>query len=180
MDDIEKELFRTAMKGVKPLILKKRITVPPPKPRPVAKKPDYAAEDEDKAQLSDHEYLTPLTSDSLVAFKRTGIQHKVLRNLRAGQYNVEAILDMHGMTVAEAKDSLSIFLSQCQQEGVCHVLIIHGKGSASSHPILKNKLNHWLRDLAQVLAFCSATAKDGRSGAMYVLLKKIRGDIRER
>jgi DNA-nicking Smr family endonuclease len=178
LDDIEKELFRSAMHGVKRLIIEKKITPQPPKPKPVRRKSPTADDNEEKDPLSDHEYLEPLTSESLVAFKRTGIQHKVLRNLRAGQYNVEAILDMHGMTVAEAKDALSRFLSQCLQQGVCHILVIHGKGRAHSHPILKNKLNHWLRDLAQVLAFCSATAKDGRSGAMYVLLKNKKGEIK--
>jgi DNA-nicking Smr family endonuclease len=177
LDDIEKELFRIAMKGVKPLILEKKITAPPPKVRPARKKQAHATEPEEGTQLCDHEYLPALTSDTLVAFKRTGIQDKVLRNLRAGQYNVEAILDMHGMTVAQANDSLSSFLSQCLQQGVCHALIIHGKGRSHSHPILKNKLNHWLRDLPQVLAFCSAAAKDGRSGAMYVLLKNKKREI---
>jgi DNA-nicking Smr family endonuclease len=178
LDDIETDLFRTAMQGVKRLVIEKKITPELPKPKTIKRKPATDAKTEAEPCLSDHEYLEPLTSESLVSFKRTGIQHKVLRNLRAGQYNVEAILDMHGMTVAEAKDSLSSFLSQCLQQGLRHVLIIHGKGRAHSHPILKNKLNHWLRDLSQILAFCSATAKDGRSGAMYVLLKNKKGEIK--
>jgi DNA-nicking Smr family endonuclease len=179
LDDIEKELFRTAMRGVKRLKIAKKITVEPPKPSPKVRKKTNVDESADTVPLSDHEYLAPLTSESLVEFKREGIQHKVLRKLRAGQYNVEAVLDMHGMTVAEAKDSLSIFLSQCHQKGLCHVLIIHGKGRTSGNPILKNKLNHWLRDITQVLAFCSAAARDGRSGAMYILLKNKGESVRD-
>jgi DNA-nicking Smr family endonuclease len=175
-DDLEKDIFHNAMQGVKRLVVEKKIT--PELPKTGFKKRKPAAENSsDQPGLSDHEYLPSVTSDTMVAFKRTGIQDKVLRKLRAGQYNVEAILDMHGMTVAEAKDSLSIFLSQCLLQGICHVLIIHGKGRSSAHPILKNKLNHWLRELAQVMAFCSATAKNGRSGAMYVLLKNKKGEI---
>ena len=176
-DEFEKELFRTAMVGVKPLPFTPKISPTPPKPSVIRPRKvmdaDFAAED---VGLSDHEYLPCLTSESLVHFKRVGIQDKVLRKMRAGQYNVAAILDMHGMTVAAAKTSLTIFLSQCQQQGVCHVLIIHGKGRSTSQPILKNKLNHWLRELAQVLAFCSATVKNGHSGAMYVLLKNKKGE----
>lgn len=176
LDDIEKELFRTAMSGVKRLKVVKRVIVEPPKPSPKVRKKNKIEETDETLALSDHEYLEPLTSESLVEFKRAGIQHKVLRKLRAGQYNVEAVLDMHGMTVAEAKSSFSKFLSQCHQQGISHVLIIHGKGRSISHPILKNKLNHWLRDLTQVLAFCSAAARDGRSGAMYIILKNKRGE----
>ena len=81
-------------------------------------------------------------------------------------------MDLHGKTVEESKIALSRFLMQCQAKGIRHVLIIHGKGHKMGKPILKNKLNHWLRQIDDVLAFCSATAKEGRSGALYVLLRR--------
>jgi len=40
-------------------------------------------------------------------------------------------------------------------------------------PVLKIKVNSWLRQKAQVLAFCSARPQDGDTGAVYVLLKKV-------
>jgi DNA-nicking Smr family endonuclease len=51
--------------------------------------------------------------------------------------------------------------------------IIHGKGSSTSGrpPVLKQKVNYWLRLYDQVLAFCSATRRDGGTGAVYVLLR---------
>ena len=39
--------------------------------------------------------------------------------------------------------------------------------------MLKIKVNSWLRQKDQVLAFCSARPQDGGTGAVYVLLKKI-------
>jgi DNA-nicking Smr family endonuclease len=51
---------------------------------------------------------------------------------------------------------------------------VHGKGNGSwqKQPVLKNKLNQWLRQRDEVLAFCSARPCDGGTGAIYVLLKK--------
>ena len=47
--------------------------------------------------------------------------------------------------------------------------IIHGKGIDS---ILKTCVNGWLRQIPEVLAFCSAPAAQGGNGAVLVLLKK--------
>jgi DNA-nicking Smr family endonuclease len=169
ISDADKTLFREAMRGVKPLTLSEKTTSKPPaKPR-VKRKP--ASQTVIVSPFSDYEQLEPVGSEDLLEFHRSGIQHKMLRKLRSGQYNVEAILDLHGMNVAEASESLAIFLTQCYQQKVRHVLIIHGKGRSNNKPILKNKLNHWLRQTDLVLAFCSATASNGRGGALYVLLK---------
>ena len=53
------------------------------------------------------------------------------------------------------------------------VKIVHGKGSEA---ILKTCINGWLRQLPEVLAFCSAPPKDGGNGAVLVLLKKPKAD----
>ncbi len=176
IDAADKQLFRDAMRDVKPLKQPKKLATLPPSIETSFKKRRRASEEPLLAPLSDFENLDQLSSEDLVEFNRAGIQHKILRKLRGGQYNVEAILDLHGMTVTEARESLYHFLLQCQQKGACHILIVHGKGRISGRPILKNKLNHWLRQLDNVLAFCSARAKDGHSGAMYVLLKQQKGE----
>jgi DNA-nicking Smr family endonuclease len=166
----EAALFRDAMRGVKPLAhtkitAQKKILTPrrPPKIDDLL---------EESFPFSDYERLDPVKSDDFLEFSRSGIQHKVLRNMRRGQYNAEAILDLHGKTSAKARESLSEFLLQCQHEGVRHILIIHGKGRDSDTPILKNKVNNWLRQTEQVIAFCTATPKHGGSGALYVLLRR--------
>lgn len=178
IDETEKQLFRDAVRGVKPLPQVNKLEPSAPPIETGFKKRRKIHEEPSPAPLSDFENQAPLSSEDLVEFNRAGIQHKTLRKLRTGQYNVEAILDLHGMTVTEARETLYHFLLQCQEKGAYHVLLVHGKGRISGNPILKNKLNHWLRQLDIVLAFCSARAKDGHSGAMYVLLKqKKRGDL---
>jgi DNA-nicking Smr family endonuclease len=169
----DKLAFRDAMRGVKPLNHTKTtlgtINRPTPKKR---RQTEIEEETETGFPFSDHENLPPVSGEDLIEFARSGVQHKMLRKLRLGQYNVDAILDLHGKTVEEARQSLSDFLLRCQQRALRHVLIIHGKGRYSNQPVLKNKLNHWLRQTEQVLAFCSATSKSGSSGALNVLLRR--------
>lgn len=128
-----------------------------------------------KATLTDIAGLSPVTANEYLSFKHPSIPDKTLRKLRKGKYNVDAMLDLHGMTVDEAENAVNAFLAQCVQRELRIVLIIHGKGSHSEAPILKNKLNHWLRSYNIVLAFCSASPRHGGSGASYVLLKHQRG-----
>jgi DNA-nicking Smr family endonuclease len=170
--DDELSLFRDAVRGVKRMETTKIEKVI----KPVKRKRQVLENDNVSASIfSDHETLDPVTSDCTLTFNQPGIQHKTLRKLRTGQYNVEGILDLHGMTVLEASEALHQFFLRCKQENLRHVLIVHGKGRDQSQPKLKNKLNHWLRQTEQVLAFCSATNKDGRTGALYVLLKNYKG-----
>jgi DNA-nicking Smr family endonuclease len=162
----EVDEFRSAMRNVKKLTHTKASPVvakPKPKVRP-------KEEIIHTQYFSDFDRLEPVSGDEMISFARPGIQHKILRKLRTGQYNSDVILDLHGKNVMAAKKSLSDFLQACQSKGIRHVLIIHGKGRGQEKPILKNKLNHWLREAEQVLAFCSAS-KHGRGGALYVLLK---------
>ena len=105
----DKNAFQEAMKGVKPLTYtkitphspqrhKKRVTL---KERP---KPKI-----DTFEFSDFEKLPLVETNDHIQFSRPGIQHKILRKLRLGQYNVEAKLDLHGMTVARAREATSHF-----------------------------------------------------------------------
>ena len=52
--------------------------------------------------------------------------------------------------------------------------LVHGKGLGSGQrgPILKGKVDRWLRRWDPVLAFSSARQVDGGTGAIYVLLRK--------
>jgi len=109
----------------------------------------------------------------VLSFSRSGLQHNVLKKLRQGKQPVEHTLDLHGLTVAQARVELSGFLGECEAAGIRHVIIIHGKGYRSrDKPVIKPMLNRWLREVENVLAFHTAQPKDGGSGAVYVLLKK--------
>lgn len=113
-------------------------------------------------------------SDDFIAYNREGVPHKTLRNLKKGQYNVEAVLDLHRKTVEEARTIVDAFLHECLQNELRVVLIVHGKGKLGGPPILKNHVNHWLRLASPVLAFCSSTPRHGGNGAVYVLLRRVK------
>jgi DNA-nicking Smr family endonuclease len=160
--------FHKAVEGTKPLKHDKiRLTPPPLKIRK-----QQVKFDDDELNLNEALDINPVQGEEFINFKQNSISNKILRKLRKGQYNVDAILDLHGMSVDKAKHAVYSFLQQCLHEGIRVVLIIHGKGHHSKMPILKNKLNHWLREINVVLAFCSASPSHGSRGAMYVLLKR--------
>ncbi len=124
--------------------------------------------------LSDAEPFPELETGEELIFARPGLQHNVLRRLRRGQFLVQAELDLHGCTVAEAEQLTAGFLHQARKRRWRCVRIVHGKGrcSVGQLPVLKGKVNAWLRRRDEVLAFCSARPVDGGTGAVYVLLKK--------
>ena len=114
-----------------------------------------------------------VTSDEALFFTRPGLQQRQLQRLKRGQLPIEAELDMHGMTAVLARSAVVDFIALCRDRHIRCVRIIHGKGygSTNSAPILKNRLNSWLRQHPDVMAFSSAQIQDGGSGALYVLLK---------
>ena len=107
-------------------------------------------------------------------FSRNGVQNSVLRKLRRGQYRVEAELDLHRLTANQAHKALFEFLFHSKRRQLRCIRIIHGKGlgSKDKRPVLKGRVNQWLQQREDVLAFCSARQCDGGTGATYVLLRK--------
>jgi DNA-nicking Smr family endonuclease len=109
-----------------------------------------------------------------LSHRRPGVPASVLRELRRGDYPIEAELDLHGMTVTQAKRALHGFLANALARHLGCVRIIHGKGlrSGSDGPVLKTTVNGVLRKTAAVLAYVSARPADGGTGAVYVLLAR--------
>lgn len=124
----------------------------------------------------------PLTATDVVwlgpqdelSYKRDGIQHGVFRKLRLGQYPIAAQLDLHRMTMDEARQEVFNFIRECLRHGARSVLIKHGKGERNPDRIavIKSCINQWLPQLADVMAFHSAQPKHGGTGAVYVMLRK--------
>lgn len=171
LSDEERQLFQDAMRGVERLITTKIL----PLEKKPGKKPKNLVNYEEKARhftFSDYEKLDAVTSEERLEYFKPGLQHKIIRKFRKGQYNVQGIVDLHGMTVDQARDKIEQFLTECKINKISHLLIIHGKGRPHQTPILKNRLNQWLRQSDEVLAFCSAAAKDGHTGALYVMLRR--------
>jgi DNA-nicking Smr family endonuclease len=171
-DDIT--LFR---ESVGPIIFlqQDKVTPTPKRPRPF---PRNTLENQ-RQVLHDSLYGDPFleeaeTGEELL-FSRPGLQHRLLRRLRRGQFSVGAELDLHGLSVPEAYTSLTAFLKKCRLRNVHCVRIVHGKGlkSPQGRPVLKGKVERWLRLRDEVVAFSSARPVDGGTGALYVLLKRL-------
>ncbi|MCL1073166.1 DNA endonuclease SmrA [Shewanella dokdonensis] len=118
--------------------------------------------------------IPPVKPDDMLSFKREGVQDAVFKNLRLGKYKVAAELDVHGMNVRQARDSLISFILQQQQRGARCLLLIHGKGHSNKPfpALIKSCVNYWLTQLDEVLAFHSAKREQGGYGALYLLLPK--------
>lgn len=115
-----------------------------------------------------------LETGEVLEFIRPGVQRRLFRELRRGRLAPEDMLDLHGLRVAEARRALAGFLAHAMRHRLRVVQIIHGKGSRSEgqQPVLKQKINQWLRQREEILAFCSAPRFDGGTGAAYVLLSR--------
>lgn len=109
----------------------------------------------------------------VLSFSRPGIQHGVLKNLRQGKYEIQSMLDLHRHSVEQARQALWSFIADCHRQGVRCALVTHGKGEGREQPArLKSCVNHWLRQIDQVLSFHSAQKQHGGAGATYILIKK--------
>ena len=109
-----------------------------------------------------------------------GLDPRILRRLRRGEFAYRAMLDLHGMSAAAARVEVERFVTDAIADGNRCVLIIHGRGrnSKDNVPILKERLKTWLargRVGRSILAFTSARPADGGAGALYVLLRRRRG-----
>lgn len=167
----DESLFLAEMADVTPLKPDNKIKTSkkPKKPLPQqdAGNEPYAVSD----VFSDTEILDECPE--VLSFSRSGLQHNVLKKLRQGKNPIEHSIDLHGLTVAQARQQLLTFLAECETSGIRHTLIIHGKGYRSREkPVIKPMVNRWLRQLDNVLAFHSAQPADGGSGAVYVLFRK--------
>jgi DNA-nicking Smr family endonuclease len=166
--------FGALLSDVIPLPQINRAILERPRPLPI---PEQRLRDDQetlKESLSD---WTPwehgIESGDELVYARTGVSPQTLRKLRRGHWAIQAVLDLHGHTVVEARAALADFLAACRRDGVRCLRIIHGKGlrSRNREPVLKGKIAVWLMQRSDVLAFCQARRTEGGGGAVVVLLR---------
>jgi DNA-nicking Smr family endonuclease len=168
----ERDLFQAHMRDVKRLRTKERHTS---RPKPEARARFTRADEQEvlrESLMPPHDAAVLGTGDEL-SFRRPHVPESILTRLRRGHYAVDAEIDLHGLTAIEAKHALREFIAEAVDRRMTCVRVVHGKGRRSGPrgPVLKNIVNHWLQRSNAVLAFGSARAVDGGSGAIYVLLR---------
>lgn len=167
----DSRLFRQSVGAVK-RIDHDRALIQHPRPAPVPTQRKRQERAVIKQLMSGDLDLSELETGEELLFAQPGVSPTTIKRLRQGHYSIRAELDLHGMTVPMARQALGRFLAQCLAHGEHCVRIVHGKGHGSFNrrPVLKGKLDRWLRQRIEVLAFCSARPVDGGTGAIYVLL----------
>jgi DNA-nicking Smr family endonuclease len=171
------ELFAREMADVKPLPSSGRVWrggATPPSPGQL-----YRRQAAQRASGRDENFLTTdfvefVDRNAVLSFRRPGIQHGVFRKLERGEYPIEAVLDLHLMTIEEARTAMFEFIRDCMRYDVRSALVNHGKsGRQPGKPAtLKSYVAKWLPQFEEVLAFHSALGRDGGTGAVYVMLRK--------
>ena len=168
----ERALWRGVARSIKPLRRREReasdeepdaVAAAPPRPPPLKAKPVKPAAAPRPAKPPGPPPLAPLARRE---------KQKLVR----GRAPIDARLDLHGMTQAQAHAALARFLRHAQADGARFVLVITGKGVRAGEPgVLRRQVPLWL-GLAEfrdaVVGFEEAHMTHGGEGALYVRLRR--------
>lgn len=139
--------------GEKPKIRTVSAVAPPPPPQPLRPPP-----------------LAPL-------------DRRTKQKLARGKHDIDARIDLHGLTQSEAHSALVRFIRRAQRDGARVALVITGKGArpgADPHEergVLKRQVPLWLESTelrSFVIGFEEAGRGHGGQGALYVRVRRDR------
>lgn len=168
-DDQDAELFARMVGPVTPLRPRaSRVPAPlPKKTAPVA-----------LAEVRFVEVDLEGCAQPAVALSALGLEPGRLHALREGRIRPQATLDLHGFSATDGARAATQFIARVVAAGHVCALIIVGRGRRSmGEPVLREVVPPTLtqsESAPAVLAICSAHARDGGPGALYVLLRKRR------
>jgi DNA-nicking Smr family endonuclease len=111
------------------------------------------------------------------------LDRRLKRRLSSGRAEVDDVIDLHGMTQAQAHQALNAFLWRAAGAGAKIVLVVTGKGKmqdsgdfdGGERGVLRRHAPQWLRDSSLrsiVLSVEEAGRPHGGSGALYVRLRR--------
>ncbi len=171
--EAERNLFTRAVGKVAPIANQERVWSPPQRPstRPLQQDLDNEAVMHE-SMSDDFDISTLLDADDQLSFRRPGIGTDITRKLRKGEWSIQGQIDLHGLRSDEARNAMGQFIRDAKRMGWRCVRVVHGKGlgSPGKEPVLKSKVQRWLVQKNEVLAFVQAKPSDGGGGALLVLL----------
>ncbi|MGJ4930889.1 Smr/MutS family protein [Bradyrhizobium sp. HKCCYLS2038] len=176
LSEDERALWETVARQIKPLRKMPR----PVRPHP----PMVTAEPQPDKPMTTPRPVAPLVVPKpakpaippLVSLGR-----KERSRLSRGRSEIDARLDLHGMTQSRAHQALHHFLHRAQHDGLTFVLVITGKGTIGADPergVLRRQVPHWLslpEFRALIIGFEEANVGHGGAGALYVRIRRPRG-----
>jgi len=171
--EAERNLFTRAVGKVAPIANQERVWSPPQRPSTRPLQQDLDDEAVMHESMSDEfDISTLLDVDDQLSFRRPGIGTDVTRKLRKGEWSIQGQIDLHGLRSDEARNAMGQFIRDAKRMGWRCVRVVHGKGlgSPGKEPVLKSKVQRWLVQKNEVLAFVQAKPSDGGGGALLVLL----------
>ncbi|MGK9064085.1 Smr/MutS family protein [Stutzerimonas chloritidismutans] len=177
MHDDDFSLFRSAVRGVKPMQHDRADTGKPRsnKAQVATRRANAVVLDgEPRIDGLSDQFVIDVGAEDELYWSRDGVQDSQIRKLKAGQIPFEGSLDLHGLSVEKARELLWDFLAEaCKFEIRC-VRVTHGKAARldGRRPMIKSHVNTWLRQHSQVLGFTSCQPRHGGTGAVYILLKR--------
>jgi DNA-nicking Smr family endonuclease len=170
----ERNLFVRAAGAVQPTRAHRRVHLAPDQPAPIPVQQQLDDQRVLQEAISDEfDSATLLDVDDALSFRRPGIGTDVTRRLRKGDWSIQGEIDLHGLRREEAREALSTFVREAHRRGWRCVRVVHGKGlgSPGKTPVLKGRVQSWLIQKNEVLAFVQARGDEGGAGALVVLLK---------
>jgi DNA-nicking Smr family endonuclease len=166
------ELWEGVIRSVKPMRARKRLISTdeaPPPAKPAGKSAGAPA-------------VMPVQSPPSKAPPAIApLEKRLKQKIARGSRFIDARLDLHGHSQAEAHDVLYRFLRRVQSRGGRLALVITGKGGRASggrgEGVLKRSVPMWLalpefREL--VIGFDTAAIPHGGEGALYVRVRRAR------
>jgi DNA-nicking Smr family endonuclease len=177
-DPKERELWRAAMRDVRPLrghktAKPKTEDAPSAAPKPAEPKARAA-----KPAVAAPPPPAKPEPPELAVGRIADVDKRLAERLRRGQLPIEGKLDLHGLSQQEAHDQLTGFIALSQKQGRRCILVVTGKGAwREGAGILREMVPRWLNERlnrARVLAIAQAQPQHGGAGALYILLKRLR------
>lgn len=184
MSDDDFSLFQSAVQGVKPITHDRADTGKPKADRQRISTLRQAATIKTgsvKVDGMSDQFVIDVGAEDELYWARDGVQDGQMRKLKAGQVAFEGSIDLHGMSVEKARETLWEFFAEASRLEVRCARITHGKAARldGKRPLIKSHVNTWLRQHPQVLGFASCLPRHGGTGALYVLLKRTMLDGRD-
>jgi len=168
-------LWRKVTEAVKPLKGRAQPMEPVPPRVPAASSPSGKAASAPPA-VARPARSTASRLEPLEAGRLAGIDRRTGDRLRRGRMEIEASLDLHGLTQDRAHTRLRRFLFQADAQGRRCLLVVTGKGRTGPG-VLRRAVPLWLNDSELrplILAVTPAQPHHGGEGALYVLLRRRR------
>lgn len=175
LSEEERALWESVVRQAKPLRNKRRVTTSPAA-SPTTETPAARAMVQPKVAIS----VGAPSPKKPMAPPLVPLGRRERSQLSKGTKEIEARLDLHGMTQARAHRALSGFLHRAHGDGLTFVLVITGKGkmgAESERGVLRRQVPQWLNQPEfrnVVVGFEEAHIGHGGTGALYVRIRRVR------